>query len=612
MKKIIFTLAACTLALVSCDKIDSLLDTTNWTAQDTSTFPKTETDASQIVNSMYSTLNDTYRDPENCNYYKNLVASDDVFGGGSESSIIAQSSDRLLETTDDDSQANWERSYKGVFRCNYALEAITALDDALFEGDNKNWYLGQAHFMRAWYNWELAEKFETFPLITTTNVTNTPRSDVESIYACIAADLVDAIKLIPGKYGYSTADGLAGRATKYAAEALLGRIWMFYTGFYGKSDMAGISKNDVIAYLEDCRDNSGFGLEKDPREVWPYTNEWSSGVALGVDFGTYANRENLHWVGNQSKETVWGVHFTYASQVSWNRIPEYCTFRNPSKKPGKDTYPYGIGYANAPVNPKLVEAWYKDPDYGPSDKRLFGSVLVAAGTKHTGARVYDWLDPQYIELTGFDGDDNKEVERSWFYQKKHMVIAAWKDASKSAIVANFFKAMNGNISDSNQFGNRHDVILIRYADVLLMIDELKQTVDGMNKLRQRAGLKPYDGYTFERLQKERRYELAFENVRFQDLRRWYPKDAGKMIDEGQLGGYMEFLGTPVPGGWRDLPGRSIEQRYAQTRGFWMVSQKEINLSVEGGEQVLTQTPGFTEDCNYMYTNGGMPYYDVKK
>lgn len=133
------------------------------------------------------------------------------------------------------------------------------------------------------------------------------------------------------------------------------------------------------------------------------------------------------------------------------------------------------------------------------------------------------------------------------------------------------------------------------------------TVDGMNQLRARAGLKPYDGYTFERLQKERRYELAFENVRFLDLRRWYPKDAGQIIDNNQLGAYMEFLGTPVPGGWRDMPGRSIAQRYAQTRGFWMTSQKQINLS----EEVLTQTPGFTEDCDYMYENGDMPYYDVK-
>ena len=50
MKKIILTIAACVIALVSCDKIDSLLDTTNYQKADTSSFPKTEKDAEQLVN----------------------------------------------------------------------------------------------------------------------------------------------------------------------------------------------------------------------------------------------------------------------------------------------------------------------------------------------------------------------------------------------------------------------------------------------------------------------------------------------------------------------------------------------------------------------------------
>ena len=62
-----------------------------------------------------------------------------------------------------------------------------------------------------------------------------------------------------------------------------------------------------------------------------------------------------------------------------------------------------------------------------------------------------------------------------------------------------------------------------------MLDELEQSTTGMNLLRSRAGLNPYAAYSFECLQKERRYELAFEGIRFNDLRRWYPIDAGKII-----------------------------------------------------------------------------------
>ena len=42
MKKILFVTVACALAFVGCEKIDSLLDTTNYQAYDTSNFPKTE------------------------------------------------------------------------------------------------------------------------------------------------------------------------------------------------------------------------------------------------------------------------------------------------------------------------------------------------------------------------------------------------------------------------------------------------------------------------------------------------------------------------------------------------------------------------------------------
>jgi hypothetical protein len=60
MKKIILTLAACIFALVACDKIDSLLDTKNYSKADTSSFPQTEKDAEQLVNSAYSTLHQFY------------------------------------------------------------------------------------------------------------------------------------------------------------------------------------------------------------------------------------------------------------------------------------------------------------------------------------------------------------------------------------------------------------------------------------------------------------------------------------------------------------------------------------------------------------------------
>ena len=602
MKKSLYTIALCALALAGCTKLDSFLDTKNYQAYDTSSFPTTQEDADDIITGIYSHMTTFYQDPENSNMFRDMIASDDLFGGGSTSNVIAQATDRFMENTSDASQGNWGKTYAAIFRCNYALESIPQMDDALFTTVNKNYLLGQAYFMRAWFNWDLASKFETFPLKLTTAVENLPRASVDEIYQAITNDLLKAIELMPANYKFSNNPGMSGRATKYAAEAALGRIWLFYTGFYKKSDMFGVTKAKVVEYLKDCRDNSGFGLVDDPREIWPYTNEFGSGFAYGTDFETYVSKNNLHWEGDWCKETIWGVHFSYVytSGNQVNRLCEYMGLRNSASSPNALCYPYGIGYTNGTVNSNMVEAWYKDPDYGPADKRLFGSVLVVDNADE----IYDWISKDEVELPNHPGNDSKEVEKTMFHQKKYTVSTCWADASKSSLFANFYHAVNSATQAHNQFGSKNDMIYIRYADVLLMLDELEGPVDGMNKLRARAGLQPYSSYSLEKLQKERRYELAFEGVRFNDLRRWYGDQAGQVIYDSQKGAWNEYRGVAVPGGWRDVDkGDGLVARYAKTRGFWMVSQTEINLS----EDVMTQTPGFGAEDKWMYSNGDLPH-----
>ena len=601
MKKIIFILISCILAIVSCDKIDSLLDTKNYQKADTSSFPQTEKDAEQLVNSAYSTMHSLYTGSIfRINLFRRMIASDDYYGGGSTSSKETTAADRLLAPSMDEDNSPWKSYYNGLFRCNFALEAITAMDDDKFTGDNKDWFLGQVHFMRAFWLWELAERYETFPLTLSTEVENMPKAEVDEIYKAIADDLVEAIKLIPAKYGYSRDNNLAGRATKYAAEALMGRVWLFYTGFYKKSEMAGITKSQVISYLEDCANTSvsKFDLENDPREIWPYTNTYSSGVEYGADFDTYVNHEGLRWVGNHSKETVWGVHFSLTGNA-YNRLPEWIGMRNSAQRPNADSYPWAAGSnGNASVNPIMLKEWYTDPDYGPTDKRFYGSVIAIRNANE----VYkDWFADGYVELPKFKGHDSKEIERTLFYSKKYQAVGCYSDGAKSSLLNNFFNAVNGAVSNNPKSGNKNDAIYIRFADVLLMLDELKETTTGMNRLRARAGLAPYSGYTFERLQKERRYELMFEGMRFNDLRRWYPEKAGEIIQKNQDGGYIEFKGVPTT--YQELPGRSFSQRYALTRGFWMIPQEQIGLQ----EGMLTQNKGFEDQDNYLFVDGDLPY-----
>ena len=75
--------------------------------------------------------------------------------------------------------------------------------------------------------------------------------------------------------------------------------------------------------------------------------------------------------------------------------------------------------------------------------------------------------------------------------------------------------------ENMQLNNIHDLVLIRFADVLLMQSELKKDVAGINEVRKRAGLNPIAAYSEEALRNERRWELACEGTRWNDLRRWH-------------------------------------------------------------------------------------------
>jgi len=609
MKKIFIAILSVAVLFSGCNAIDSLLDTTDYGAYNTGNFPKTEKDADQVVAGLYYTMAHLYSDsPINTIYMKNIVASDDMIGSGSTTSTDFQGADRFLEEEQDAAKDVWTTLYNGIYRANFCLESIPNIEDEKFSNaKSKNYLIGQAYFFRAWFNWMLTEYYETMPLVTTTNTSEDPavsvRASVDDIYALITSDLLEAIKLMPAEYGYSRDLGRSGRATKYAAESVLARVWMFYTGFYKKTDMCGVSKSDIINYLKDVRDNSNFGLVDDPREIWPSTNEYSSGFAYGTDFNTFASKNNLHWVGDRCKETIWACSYSnvYTSS-SYNRLPEYFGLRNSASAPDAKCYPYGTGYAKGTVNPIFVEQWHEDPDYGPQDKRLWGSVLAVTNV----ADYHDWLSKDEVELPNHPGYASKEFERTFFHPKKYIVMAAYDGADKKVIYKNFYYAMNMSNSNNNKSGNKDDVVYVRYADVLLMLDELQGTVDGMNQLRTRAGLQPYDSYTFERLQKERRYELCFEGLRFTDLRRWYPETAGDIIAQNQIGAVIAYKNKLIKGGWADIPSRPLAQRYKLTRGFWMVPQSEILLSNGGMEQ----TVGFRETDDWMLGNAQLPYEGV--
>ena len=144
------------------------------------------------------------------------------------------------------------------------------------------------------------------------------------------------------------------------------------------------------------------------------------------------------------------------------------------------------------------------------------------------------------------------------------------------------------------------LVWIRFADVLLMHSELTDGKviyngkSGMNAIRSRAGLSDKD-YSLALLKKERRYELCFEAIRWNDLRRWgdvaeiVKNQVGNHISNEQAQGTYAFT-------------NDFMQRYSDTGGgFFKIPESQITLS----EGVLEQNPGWGDGTNW--SKGDLPY-----
>ena len=556
---------------------DDFLDTDNLTMKDTSNFPVNETDAFQMVNGIYSVMNRNLADPEEDPFFIFDIASDDRLGGGSQSNIGAQGVDRLMNAYVDWMKPLWQQRYAGINRANNALETIDNVTGWNSEQTKKQ-LLCEVYFLRAWYYFNLVQVFNGVPLVLSTIPQNLPRSSADEVYAQIASDLKNAIELGPSqKYP----DFGEGRASKWAAEGMMARVWLFYTGFYGKSELplaegGSISKSQVISWLEDCIQNSGFGLVSDQRNLWPYTNPYT-----GKDY-QYDIDNGLNWETDENKENMFAVKMSNKpgwsadAQLRHNRIVEFYSLR----KTTADCFPFSVqGYSNGPVCEKLWTDWAEDPDYA-GDYRRVGSICDRA-----------------VEIPNYPGDPAKEVENTNLLAKKYIGCEAYDPETGQRMLSyGYFYGSENN----RQTGLTQSLVWLRFADVLLMHAELSDGkavyngLDGMNAVRERAKL-PAIPYSLTNLKKERRYELCFEALRWNDLRRW--GDVSEKV-KNQVGNHI--LNQGIEGEYAFT--NDFMQRYNETGGgFFKIPEDQVTLS----DGVLEQNPGWGSGTNW--AKGDLPY-----
>lgn len=229
MKKYIINigLGIVLLGAISISCTDSFVERDPVYSIDSENYFNSESDYYNALIGAYDLLQSSY-----VNVLLGEIASDNTFSGGESASDVIgfqQVDDMTHTAVNSNIKDVWNWMFAGVNRASYILEFKDKTD---FPG--KNQILAEAHFLRAYYHFELVKWFGAIPLngdkrFKLNDEKTIPRSSVPEVYASIEADLLYAV----ANLNPNAPD--VGRATKGAAQALLGKVYLYQNKYLDAS-----------------------------------------------------------------------------------------------------------------------------------------------------------------------------------------------------------------------------------------------------------------------------------------------------------------------------------------------------------------------------------------
>lgn len=451
-----FVVAALALTVASCD---DFLDKQPLDQRVESNFYKTEKDATEALVAIYDVLQwHTVQGYHPTDMLMD-IASDDAFAGGGSSTDapnIIEIDKSAVRTNNSEIQGLWRKYYIGIFRANIFLEKIEGIEAS---EEFKTRSIAEAKFLRAYFYLDLVRLFENVPLVLKTLAPTevVPQAPVAEVYNQIALDLSDAIADLPAQRLKD------GRVSKWAAEALLVRAYLFYNGVYGANLQAGAQAIDRVKateLIEDVINNSGHSLLDNYSDNFTKANEFSEESVFEISFSDL--RIWYDWGFIQGGEGNIGI------QMRGPRVDS----------PGDELYERGWSFST--VSQSLIDA------FEATDPRKEATLL----------NVADLVDTYTV---GY--------QHTGYFNKKYTTTKEYK----------------GQGQPEHNWGNNSRVI--RYSDVLLMAAELHALGGNigaaqpyLDEVRDRVDLTPVTA-SLDNIYQERRVELALEGHRFWDLLR---------------------------------------------------------------------------------------------
>ena len=474
----------------------------------------------KMVTAAYSMLGDCwYTYPFNLWPYGD-VASDDCLKGGSGTTDTGYHPMEIwstLTSTPGEFDELWYRLYCAISRCNRALVSVAEYGEDKLGAETAKQRDAEVRFLRAHFYFKLLTMFRQIPWIDEevykNNAQEQTRND-EFTYEQLFQKVIDDFKVAYDVLPAEQQDG--GRVNKIAAASYLAKCYLTLAWGDGYEATNGVSHinqdymNKVVEYTDVVK-SSKYGYLEDFGDIFLPEYKNSKESIFAVQCSDYKDDNTTFGRANWSNMLngcwgIWSCGWDF-HKPSQNLVS---AFKTKDGLPDFDNFDKTIDY---PINGvPTAQKW---------DPRLFHTV---------GMPTFPYKYEESYTLT----KDNSRTPNTYGY---YTSLKEVPQRSKGETYNSPWQAF-----DMNDYVFRYSDVMLMRAEALIEIGQLGEARTIINDIRQRAknsvakhiqyaadqceiALYP-DTYFKDKetarkcLQWERRLELAMENGRYFDLRRW--------------------------------------------------------------------------------------------